>query len=125
MRDKPAISDAEWEVMKVLWGKSPATAEDVVGCLNAKTTWKPKTVMTLLNRLVKKGALGYEKKGRAYHYFPEFDEAECVRAEGASFLQRVYDGASKPMLVNFLKDANLSKEDIEELKGILDERDQR
>ncbi len=51
MQEKPSISDAEWEVMKVLWAQSPATAEKVVKALESKTTWKPKTVMTLINRL--------------------------------------------------------------------------
>ncbi len=125
MKDKPTISVAEWEIMKVLWAKAPATAEDVVRALELKTTWKPKTVMTLINRLVKKGALGYEKKGRAYHYFPKIDEDQCIQAEGRSFLDRVYDGALKPMLVNFLKDAKLSKEDIEHLQDILDRRNQK
>jgi BlaI family penicillinase repressor len=122
MSEKPAISNAEWEVMKVLWGRSPATAEDVVRALSAKTDWKPKTIMTLITRLVKKGVLSYEKKGRAYEYFPTIDEEQCIRDESRSFIQRVYDGAMKPMLVNFLKEARLSKKDIEELKRILDER---
>jgi BlaI family transcriptional regulator, penicillinase repressor len=125
MNDKPAISDAEWEVMKVLWAKSPATAEDVVRALESKTPWKPKTILTLINRLVKKGALGYEKKGRAYLYSSRVDEAECVREEGRSFLERVYSGAVKPMLMNFLKDSRLSRQDIEDLKRILDERGRR
>jgi BlaI family transcriptional regulator, penicillinase repressor len=125
MNKKPAISDAEWEVMKILWAKVPVTAEEVVGALKSKTTWKPKTILTLINRLVKKGLLGYEKKGRAYHYFPKINETACVHAESSSFLQRVYDGAFKPMLVNFLRDARLSKEDIEELKRILNEKESK
>ncbi len=122
MSTQPSISDAEWEVMKVLWGESPATAEKVVGVLSPKTGWKPKTVMTLLNRLVKKQAAGYEKKGRAFHYFPLVKEAECVRAESRSFLQRVFGGAVTPMLAQFLQEAKLSKSDIEELKQILEKK---
>lgn len=122
MPDRPSISDAEWQVMKVLWARSPATAEQVVEVLSPKTGWKPKTVMTLLNRLVKKQAAGYEKKGRAYHYFPLVREADCVRAESQSFLQRVFNGAVTPMLAQFLQEAKLSKKDIEELKQILDKK---
>ncbi len=122
MQDRRRISDAEWQVMHVVWRKPPITAAEVVKALAATTTWKPKTVMTLLNRLVKKGVLGFEKQGRAYHYYPLLEQAKCVKAENRSFLQRVYGGALKPMLADFLGEAELSEEDIEELKRLLDER---
>ena len=121
MQDGPRISDAEWLVMQTVWGRSPITAAEVIEALAPATTWKPKTTMTLLNRLVKKGVLGFEKKGRAYHYHPLVEQDECVKAENRSFLQRVYGGALKPMLADFLEEADLSKEDIEELKQMLDE----
>ena len=81
MKNTPNISDAEWLVMRVLWGKSPGTTSDVVEALAASTTWKPKTILTLLNRLVKKGALAYDKRGKAYHYYPLVEEVDCIRAE--------------------------------------------
>lgn len=121
MQERPPISDTEWLVMQTVWKNPPITAADVVDDLADRTHWKPKTVMTLLNRLVKKRILGFEKKGRAYHYYPLVEQAACVRAESRSFVQRVYGGALKPMLAGFLEDANLSKEDIEELKRILDQ----
>ncbi len=121
MKKIPRISESEWEVMKLLWGKSPLTANDVVKMLPQKT-WKPKTIKTLLNRLVKKQALGYEKKGREYDYYPLVKEAECVKAESRSFLQRVYGGATKPMLAAFLESEKLSPEDIKELKKILNQK---
>ncbi len=120
MQNGPRISDAEWLVMQMIWGRSPITAAEVIEALAPATIWKPKTAMTLLNRLVKKGVLGFEKKGRAYHYYPLVEQDECVKAENHSFLQRVYGGALKPMLADFLEEAELSKEDIEELKQMLD-----
>ncbi len=120
MTKMPRISDAEWQVMKVIWAKSPITTNEVVEILALTTTWKPKTIMTLLNRLVKKGALGFKKKGRAYHYHPLVEEAEYVKAETRSFFKRVYGGAFKPMLANFLEETELSKEEIVELKRMLD-----
>jgi BlaI family transcriptional regulator, penicillinase repressor len=122
MCEKAPISDTEWLVMQVVWRRSPITATEVIEELAPRTTWKPKTVMTLLNRLVKKGNLAFHKKGRAYHYYPLRDQAHCVRAESRSFVQRVYGGALKPMLASFLEDADLSREDVEELKRILDRR---
>lgn len=122
MEPTPKISDAEWLVMKTLWARAPATTNEVVDALEPQTPWKPKTIMTLLNRLVKKGALGFEKKGRVYEYFPRVKEADCVRAESRSFLERVYGGALQPMLAHFLEQTPLSKEEIEDLRRILDEK---
>jgi BlaI family penicillinase repressor len=122
MKQVPGISDAEWEVMKFVWAKAPVTTNDVVDALTRITDWKPKTVMTLLNRLVKKGALDYTKKGRVYEYTPLVAQAECARAENRSFLRRVYGGQLKPMLASFLKEGRLSQDDINDLRRILDER---
>jgi BlaI family transcriptional regulator, penicillinase repressor len=125
MEKSPRISESEWQVMKVVWAKSPITTNEVVDALTPTTTWKPKTIMTLLKRLVQKGALGYEKKGRVFEYYPKVGEEECARAESQSFLQKVYGGTLQPMLAHFLSETDLSKEDIAELKRILDERSKR
>ncbi|HWJ02439.1 MAG TPA: BlaI/MecI/CopY family transcriptional regulator [Verrucomicrobiae bacterium] len=123
MYESPKISEAEWEVMKVFWSKAaPCTANDVVKALDESTDWKPNTIKTLIARLVKKNALGYEEDGRNYLYYPLVPEEECIKAESRSFLKRVYDGALQPMLVNFLREEQLSSEEIEELKRILEER---
>ncbi|MBW7476393.1 BlaI/MecI/CopY family transcriptional regulator [Paenibacillus oenotherae] len=118
----PRISDAEWEVMKVLWSRSPLTASDVVKELEGSKEWNPKTVRTLIKRLVEKEAVSCNPDGRNYLYAPLVREDECVRSETSSLLQRIYGGAMKPMLVNFLKDERLTKEDIAELKAILEQR---
>ena len=121
MKRLPKISDSEWQVMRVVWKKSPISTNEVVEKLTPATLWKPKTIMTLLNRLVKKGVLGFVKKGRGYQYHPLLREDECIAVENRSFLQKVYGGSLKPMLINFLSEARLSKKEIEDLKRILDE----
>ncbi|MBB6673691.1 BlaI/MecI/CopY family transcriptional regulator [Cohnella nanjingensis] len=119
----PRISDAEWEVMKVLWSSPvPLAASEVVQTLEHSKAWNPKTVRTLINRLVEKQALGFDPDGRTYRYYPLAKEEDCVRSETSSLLKRIYGGAMKPMLVNFLKDERLSKEDIAELQAILEQR---
>ena len=122
MKQIPKISESEWQIMKMLWAKSPSTANEIVEALSATTTWKPKTIKTLLNRLVKKQAIGYEKKSRQYHYYPLVDQAKCIGAESRSFLRRVYNGATKPMLAAFLENEDLSPADIKDLKQILDRK---
>ncbi|MEC0092713.1 penicillinase repressor BlaI [Paenibacillus macquariensis] len=122
MKNVPNISDAEWEVMKVLWTKAPCTANEVIEVLEDQTDWKPKTVRTLLNRLTQKKAISYSQENRVYAYYPLVSEHECVKSETDSFLKRIYGGAFKPLLVNFLKEEQFSAEDIKELKNILDEK---
>ncbi|MBN1997813.1 BlaI/MecI/CopY family transcriptional regulator [candidate division KSB1 bacterium] len=123
----PRISDAEWRIMKLLWDKSPRTSNEIIEILDAAegVDWNPKTIKTLLNRLVNKGALVYEKSGRSYLYLPKVGEKECKRLERQSFLDRVYSGSLKPMLAAFLEDENMTQSDIDELKKILDQKSDR
>jgi len=122
MKKLPKISESEWLVMRVLWSKSPLAAQEVFEQLDATTKWKPKTVKTLIDRLVKKGAVKYEKDGRRYMYYPAVGRDECVTTESRSFVKRVYGGITKPMLAAFLEDAKLSPEDIAELKDVLEQK---
>ena len=121
----PKISESEWEIMKVLWEKSPLTANQIVEILSPIADWKPKTIKTLINRLVNKGVLNFKKSGREYHYFTVLEQSLCIRAASKSFLQRVYGGALCPMLANFLEDHQLSPEEIEELKNLLEKRKEK
>ncbi len=122
MTTLPRISDAEWLVMKVLWSTPGQTAEGVVEALQGNVTWNARTIRTLINRLLRKQALKYEKEGRKYRYFPAVNQAHCIRQETRSFLRRVYGGTLAPMLAAFLDDAELSPEDLQELKHILDRK---
>jgi BlaI family penicillinase repressor len=122
MQKVPSISEAEWEVMKVVWAKSTCTSSQIIDVLDENKDWNPKTIKTLINRLVNKNILGFKKDGRRYLYYSLIEQSECIRAENQSFLSRVYDGAIKSMLVNFIKENDLSNEDIDDLKNILNER---
>ncbi len=123
MKKLPKISESEWLVMRVLWSNGSLTANEVVKELTGKTKWKPKTIKTLITRLMKKGAVKFEKEGRKYRYYPAVSEAECVRMERRSFVRRVYGGTTRPMLAAFLEDAKLSAEDISELRKILEQKE--
>src|SRR4051794_10128022 len=120
MPSMPAITDAEWDVMKVLWDKGEAGAQEVTQALVVERNWRPQTVKTLLNRLVKKGAVAYAEEGRRFIYRPKVSRDAVNKAESRSSLSRVFDGAVTPALVHFLKLGNLSSADIDELKRMLD-----
>lgn len=119
----PKISDTEWEVMRVIWTKHPITAAEVIEQLLAEdASWHPKTVRTLLARLVQKQALDYQATGRSYAYEPRVTEEECVAAASESFVARVFGGSMKPMLAHFVERQRLTRRDLEELKKLIDKR---
>jgi BlaI family penicillinase repressor len=124
MKKIPRISEAEWKVMKVIWAKGPCTAGEVVDTLTgAERSRHPKTVKTYLTRLVAKKALGFRRDGRGYVYRALVGEDECVRAVSESFLGRVFGGSVKPMLAHFVERKRLSREEIRELKRLLDSQE--
>ena len=118
MNDKPKISAAEWEVMKVLWSKRKATANEVVESLSDKKDWNPKTVKTLINRLVTKKAIGFEKNGREYHYSPQITEADAKKSEFRNMLKRAFDGSLTPMMQFLIENENLSAEELQKLREL-------
>jgi len=120
MRNIPTISDAEYQVMKIIWANAPISTNEVVEKLEKTTDWKPKTIQTLLSRLVKKEALNYEKDGRVFVYTPLVQESEIVERESNTFLNRFYDGTLNSMIVNYIEQDKLSEDDINELKNILE-----
>jgi BlaI family transcriptional regulator, penicillinase repressor len=121
MKQIPRISDAEWTVMKVLWNRSPLPASEIIEALAKAESWAPKTVKTLLNRLVKKGAVGFAQEGRAYLYRPLVSESACATAASEAFLARVFGGSLQPMLAHFVEEKRLSSKEVKELKRLLED----
>ena len=111
--------------MRLIWDKHPISTNDVVAHFENISDWSPKTVQTLLSRLVKKGAVGYEKKGRVFIYSPLIDEGEYVKSESRSFLKRFYNGALNSMVLSFVENGELSDDDITELERILDRAERK
>ncbi|MBQ6937615.1 MAG: BlaI/MecI/CopY family transcriptional regulator [Clostridia bacterium] len=119
----PQISEAEIEVMKVLWEKDASTAKEIIAEIEKTNDWKPKTIQTLLSRLVAKGAVRTEKKdAKSFIYSAAVKKEDYQSYANRSFIKKLYDGSLNLMLASFIKDAQLSKADIEELKNILEEK---
>lgn len=118
----PDISESEWTVMEALWERAPQTASEVTKTLKPTTKWAENTVRTLLTRLVEKAALKTgENPSGTRTYQPAVKREDCVRAESDSFLQRVFQGAAKPLLVHFAQNSKLTPEEVKELKKLLDQ----
>ena len=125
MKEAPRISEAEWEVMKVVWKKFPCLAQEVIQTLAASAKWTPATIKTMLNRLVGKKALRFERAGKSYLYSPAITEAECRAAEADSFLNRVFDGSLSPLLSHFVRSRPLTEQELASLENLLRERPSR
>ena len=118
-----SISDAESQVMEVLWERHPLAAEEVVAALARTTDWQEPTVKTLLNRLLKKRAVAAEREGRRYLYRPLLKRADYVHAESKGLLDRLFGGRVAPLVVHFSQARKLSRKDIAELKRLIEELD--
>ena len=117
------ISDAESQVMQVLWRKSPRSAEDVIEALSATQDWQDATIKTLLNRLLNKGAIAAEKDGRRYLYSPLLSREQWIAGESDSLLERLFGGRVAPLVAHFSQHRKLSRKDIAELRRLIEALD--
>ena len=122
MKELPQISEAEFEVMKVVWKYAPINTNEITERLLKTTNWSPKTIRTLIKRLVTKGALTYEKQSRVFVYTPAIKENEYNNQESNSFLKRFYHGDLTAMVSAFIENDNLTKTDIDTLRSLLSKR---
>ncbi len=122
MKKLPQISDAEFEVMDVIWKYAPVSTSEITDRLTATTDWSPKTIFTMLSRLEKKGVIAHEKESRVFVYTPCVKKEAYLAAESRTLADRFFDGAMKQMVVSFLDQKNLTPEDLAELQSILDKK---
>ncbi|GIN40950.1 MULTISPECIES: BlaI/MecI/CopY family transcriptional regulator [Heyndrickxia] len=125
MKELPQISEAEYEVMKVIWKYEPISTPEIVEKVSEKIDWKPNTIQTMLVRLVKKKALQTRKKGRSFIYTSLVQENEYIEQKSKLFLKQFFGGTINSMVLNFIENDQLSEEDITELKTILSERQKK
>lgn len=108
--------------MEALWANAPQTASELTRHLRPDTGWAENTVRTLLTRLMKKKALKTQENTSGTRLFlPAFEREAYVRSESASFMDRIFRGASKPLLVHFAQNAHLTPAEVRELKRLLDQ----
>ena len=122
------ISEAESAVMDVLWRASaahgePLAAEDVVAALAQSRQWQEPTIKTLLNRLLKKGAIRASKDVRRYLYTPVLKRQDWLLGESQGLIERLFDGRVAPLVAHFSQHRKLSSKDIAELRQLLDDLD--
>lgn len=119
MKALPQISEAEFEVMKLIWEYAPISTNEITDKLTRTTKWSPKTIQTLIKRLVTKGAITYEKQSRVFVYTPLIEEKEYIGQKSRSFLKRYFNGDITAMLSAYMEDDKLSDSEIDSLRSLL------
>lgn len=125
MSDLPHITQSEWNIMKQLWKKSPVTGAELVRRVQAEQNLVSTTVKTLLRRLIAKKAVGFtidEKNSKLYFYFPLVTEKECVKRADKNFLKQYHQNDVGSLFVSFVDSADLSNEEIDRLKDLLEQK---
>lgn len=122
MHALPHISEAEFEIMKIVWKSAPINTNEITERLLKTTSWSAKTIQTLIKRLVTKGALTYEKQGRVFVYTPLVEENEYISQQSNSFIKRFYDGDISAMLSAYLENNQLSETELNHLRSLLSKK---
>ncbi len=117
---KTELSDGEWTLMKELWDRAPLTIMQLTAALKETTGWSKNVVITMLDRLEKKGAVEAGSNGKARLYYPLLDRQDAARRETDRFLDRVFSGRVGVMLNTMLDSRSLSQEEFDELSSILE-----
>ena len=123
MKQKISITNAEFEVMNVLWDKKSATMQDILLELSKEKTRNRNTIKTLLFRLIDKNLVESRNNDgkKTYEYYPLIEKEEYISQENHNFLQKLYGGCANNLVLNFVKENKLSKKDLEELVKILED----
>jgi predicted transcriptional regulator len=124
MRPKsPILTPQELEIMKLVWAGGEATVRDVYEALLERRKIAYTTVMTMMRVLERKGYLKSSREERAYVYRPTRPERQVLRSMVREFVDRVFNGSAKPLLVHLVEDKRLSKRELEELERLVREVD--
>lgn len=115
------LTEQELEIMKVVWELKTATVRDVYEALRERKGVAYTTVMTMMNILEAKGHLVKRPEGRAYVYEPSQARTQVISGMVQEFVDRVFDGAARPLVLSLLQERKLSKEDLDEISRLIGE----
>lgn len=108
------VSDAELEVLNVIWDKKETTSDVIIKEVK-EFNWSPNTVRTLIKRLMDKGAIEAKKEGKHYLYTPIYDREEYKKQEAKKLLEKLYNGSAKEMVMHLYKAGDISYKDLESI----------
>ncbi len=124
MRPKSGtLTGQELEIMKVIWPLGHATVREVYDDLKSRRTIAYTTVQTMMNILETKGHLKKQPGEKAQTYTPVRRQQQVVRSMVREFVDRVFDGSARPLLVHLLEEKGLTDRERRELQKLLDKED--
>ena len=118
-RKQPKISEAEMQLLRLLWDESPLGATEIAERVSHERGWTITTVKTLLSRLVAKGALTAEPQGRKYLYAPAIDRDDVAVSQARGLIDRLFGGRVSPLVAQLAEQQELDEQDIAELEKIV------
>lgn len=122
MSEKISITDAELDIMNVLWETEPCTSQQILRGVSGNEIRNRNTVKTLLLRLVQKGAVRYEEiNSRTYNYYPTLTRREFIASERKGFITKLFGGSAQKMLLNFVQEEQLTKEELTRLISLIED----
>jgi predicted transcriptional regulator len=120
MADKaPKISEAEMQLLQLLWEESPLGATEIAERVPDERGWTITTVKTLLSRLVAKGALTAKPQGRKYLYSPAIERDRVAANQARGLIDRLFGGRVSPLVAQLAEQRPLDEEDIAELEALI------
>ena len=120
MKYNSGLSENEWYILQVLWEKSSASLRELCDALSESKGWTKHAISSFLKRMLEKGAISVDESGKVKNYIPLWNKEETILEETQSIMERVYKGDLLLMVSNAVKEQKLTKEEIEELKNMLD-----
>ena len=120
MKYNSGLSENEWYIMQVLWEKSSASLREICDALKETKGWTKHAISSFLKRMQEKGAISVDESGKVKNYVAVWNKEETILEETQSIMERVYKGDLLLMVSNAVKEQKLTKEEIEELKNMLD-----
>ena len=118
------LSEAEWNIMESLWEYSPKVGSQIVADMAERTGWSRSTTLTMLRRMHEKGMISCNDNGQMKEYAPLIERETAVKRETESFLNRVYHGSISMLVSGFVEKQRLSREELAELRQILDKAEE-
>ncbi len=122
MGKKYELTEAEWSIMEIVWEQGRCTAPDVQELLHKRTGWAYSTVKTMMDRMAAKGFLETERIRKMILFSPGIRRIQAQRAELMRTVKRAFNGAFSPMVEFLLDDNSFSKEELEHLKELLQQK---
>ena len=124
MKYNSGLSENEWYIMQVLWERSSASLREICDALKESKGWTKHAISSFLKRMQEKGAIAVDESGKVKNYIAVWNKDETILEETQSIMERVYKGDLLLLVSNAVKEQKLTKEEIEELKSMLDSMEQ-